>query len=94
MYINFMLLQAQFWDVGIFFIFATADGKGSSLNLILELTEDFIWLWDQICFCAEGRGCCNNKWRVKHDCAEGEDDRAAEVAAGEFSLAVGEKGKA
>lgn len=29
MYINFILLQAWFWDVGVFFMFATADGKGS-----------------------------------------------------------------
>lgn len=42
MYINFMLLQARFWDVCVLFMFATADGKGSSLSLVLELTEDFI----------------------------------------------------
>lgn len=92
MYTNFMPLQARFWDVCVFFMFATADGKGSSLNLVLELTQDFIWLWNQICYCAEGRGCSNSKWCVKHDCAEG-DDTGAEVAAGEFSLAVGKEGK-
>lgn len=94
MYINFMLSQARFWDVCIFFTVATADGKGSFLNWILELTQDFIWLWNQICYYTKGRGCSNNKQCVKHDCAEEGDDRGAEVAAGKFSPAVGEEGKA
>lgn len=42
MYINIILLLAGFWDVCVFFMFATADGNGSSLSSVLELTQDFI----------------------------------------------------